>query len=505
MSDFTGTGILVRLAIRRDRVMLPAWIASAVVAAAVSARAAVDLYPTAVSRIEAAETLNRSQALVALYGRVYDPTSLGALAMIKLGGFGAVCVAMLAVVIVIRHTRAEEESGRSELVGATAVGRRAPLAAALTVAVLANLALALFTAVGLAGAVAAQLTTSGRAAIALSAATVGVVYAVRAVGDAAGAAGPRWLSWLSPIGWAQQFRPFAGNRWWVLLITLGFAAAVGCGALVLAGRRDLGTGLLPTRDGPAAASRWLRSPFALAWRLQRATLAGWAVAFSLLGVLLGGIASSAGDFLNSPSAHDFIIKLGGRKGFIDAFLAVELAFAGIIASAYGIQAVMRLGSEESDLRVEPVLATAVSRIRWALSHIVVAVAGTSLLVVLAGVGAALARGVETGESGQVGRVFAAALVQLPAAWVLVALVVALFGFAPRLIVGGWVALAFFVLLGELGPLLNLSHWVMDLSPFAHTPRLPGAAFTATPVIALTVIAGAVAAAGLAGFRRRDIA
>ena len=531
MSDFTGTGILVRLAIRRDRVMLPAWIASAVVAAAVSARAAVDLYPTAVSRIEAAETLNRSQALVALYGRVYDPTSLGALAMIKLGGFGAVCVAMLAVVVVIRHTRAEEESGRSELVGATAVGRRAPLAAALTVAVLANLALALFTAVGLVAAglpvggsfafgfawagtglafaavaaVAAQLTTSGRAAIALSAATVGVVYAVRAVGDAAGAAGPRWLSWLSPIGWAQQFRPFAGNRWWVLLITLGFAAAVGCGALVLAGRRDLGTGLLPTRDGPAAASRWLRSPFALAWRLQRATLAGWAVAFSLLGVLLGGIASSAGDFLNSPSAHDFIIKLGGRKGFIDAFLAVELAFAGIIASAYGIQAVMRLGSEESDLRVEPVLATAVSRIRWALSHIVVAVAGTSLLVVLAGVGAALARGVETGESGQVGRVFAAALVQLPAAWVLVALVVALFGFAPRLIVGGWVALAFFVLLGELGPLLNLSHWVMDLSPFAHTPRLPGAAFTATPVIALTVIAGAVAAAGLAGFRRRDIA
>jgi len=216
MSDFTGTGILVRLAIRRDRVMLPAWIASAVVAAAVSARAAVDLYPTAVSRIEAAETLNRSQALVALYGRVYDPTSLGALAMIKLGGFGAVCVAMLAVVIVIRHTRAEEESGRSELVGATAVGRRAPLAAALTVAVLANLALALFTAVGLVAAglpvggsfafgfawagtglafaavaaVAAQLTTSGRAAIALSAATVGVVYAVRAVGDAAGAAGP---------------------------------------------------------------------------------------------------------------------------------------------------------------------------------------------------------------------------------------------------------------------------------------------------------------------------
>jgi len=530
MSAFAGTGALLRLALRRDRVMLPAWIAVFVLTAAMSATATVDLYPSAVSRIEAADTINRSQALVALYGRIYDPTSIGALSMIKLGGFGAVLVAMLAVVIVVRHTRADEESGRMELVGATAVGRQAPLAAALVVAVIANVALALLTAAGLAAsglpvdgsiafglawagaglafaaiaAVAAQLTTSARAATGLSAGILAVVYAVRAVGDAATGTGPRWLSWLSPIGWAQQFRPYAGNRWWVLLITVGFAVVVAGGALALAARRDLGTGLFPTRAGPPGAPPSLRSPLALAWRLQRGTLMGWAVAFVLLGALVGGIASSVGDFLNNPNARDFITRLGGEKGLVDAFLAVELSFAGIIASAYGIQAVLRLRSEETGLRAEPVLATAVSRIRWAASHIIIAVAGTTLLMVLTGAGAGLVRAAQVGDIGEAGRVFTAALVQLPAAWLLAAIVVALFGLAPRFVVLGWVALAFFILLGELGPLVDLSQWVMDLSPFAHVPRLPGGPFSAVPVVALTAVAAVVAATGLAGLRRRDI-
>ena len=194
-------------------------------------------------------------------------------------------------------------------------------------------------------------------------------------------------------------------------------------------------------------------------------------------MLLGGLASNVGDFLNNPSARDFITKLGGEKALIDAFLAVELGFAGVIASAYGIQVVMRLRSEETGLHAEPVLATAVGRIRWALSHILVAVGGTTLLLVLVGAGAGLARGAQAGDMSEAGRVFTAALVQLPAAWVLAAIVVAAFGLAPRFVAVGWVALAGFVLLGELGPLLDLDQWVMDLSPFAHVPKLPGGTFT----------------------------
>jgi ABC-2 type transport system permease protein len=352
--------------------------------------------------------------------------------------------------------------------------------------------------------VAAQLTTSARTATAISAAILGCVYVLRAVGDAAALAGLRWLTWLSPIGWAQQFRPYAGNRWWVLLITVGFAVVVAVAALALAARRDLGAGLLSERSGPASAGRSLRSPLALAWRLHRGALLGWAVGFALVGALVGGLAANVEGFLNNPNARDLITSLGGEKGLVDAFLALELAFAGIVASAYGIQVVMRLRAEEVGLRAEPVLATAVSRVRWAMSHLVIALAGTTLLMVLAGAGAGLVRGAQTGAVGEAVRVFSAALVQLPAAWVLAAIVVAAFGLAPRFGVAGWVALAGFVVLGELGPLFGFSQWVLDISPFAHVPKLPGGAFSPAPLVALTAIAALLVAAGLVGLRRRDI-
>jgi ABC-2 type transport system permease protein len=530
MSAYAGTGALVRLALRRSRIMLAAWVVGFVVFAAYSAKATVDLYPSQASRIEAADVINSSQALVAVYGRVYDPSSLGALAMIKTGSLGAVFVAMLVIVLVVRHTRADEEAGRTELVGAAAVGRRAPLAAALVVALIVSLGLAALTAPALAAAglpadgsaafglawagvglvfaaiaaVAAQLTTSARTATAISATVLAVVYLLRAVGDAAGQASLSWMTWLSPIGWAQQFRPYAGNRWWVLLISVGFALVVTAVAFALAARRDLGAGLLSDRSGPASAGRSLHDPLALAWRLHRGALAGWAVGFALIGVLIGGLASNVEGFLNNPNARDFITRLGGEKELIDAFLSLELGVAGIVASAYGIQVVMRLRAEEVGLRAEPVLATAVGRVRWALSHIVIALAGTTLLMVLVGAGAGIVRAVQTGAPGEGVRVFSAALVQLPAVWVLAAIVVAALGLAPRFVVAGWVALAGFVILGELGPLFGLSQWGLDVSPFAHVPKLPGGAFSPVPLVALTTVAALLGAAGLLGLRRRDI-
>lgn len=62
-----------------------------------------------------------------------------------------------------------------------------------------------------------------------------------------------------------------------------------------------------------------------------------------------------------------------------------------------------------------------------------------------------------------------------------------------------------MVLAEIGPLLDLSHWVMDLSPFAHVPKLPGTAFSVLPELLLTLLAVGLVAAGLVAFRRRDLA
>lgn len=193
--------------------------------------------------------------------------------------FGLVGIALMSPLMVGRHTRGEEESGRAELVRAGPLGRYAGVAspvlvvAEMNVAVGAAIALGLLAlglpapgslvleaslaAVGLvfAGvtALAAQAAAATRAANALSGAALAVAFALRAVGDM----GSGSLSWLSPLGWAQSSRPFAGERWWPLVLAAGVAG----GCLVIAGalsaRRDLGAGLIAPRPGAPTASRTL--------------------------------------------------------------------------------------------------------------------------------------------------------------------------------------------------------------------------------------------------------
>lgn len=529
MSDLAGTGALVRLALRRDRVLLPAWVLLFVVMAAFSATATVDLYPEVAQRVAAAEAVNGSPSLVALYGRVYDTTSLGAIAMFKMGGLGAALLAVLGFMLVVRHTRTEEESGRLELVAGGVVGRAAPLAAALVVTITTMLLVGGLTAgsltsaglpadgslaFGLAwagtgaafagvGAVTAQLAVGARGANGLAAGVLALTYLLRAVGDSS-TPGPAWPTWISPVGWGQQVRPYAGDRWLVLLLLAGFAAILTVGAFALVRARDLGAGLIPDRAGPARAGSGLGTPLGLAWRLHRGPLVAWAAAFAFFGVVLGTIASDVSGFFESPAARRLFETLGGTSELVDAFLATEVGFAGVIASAYGIQAALRLHSEEAALRAEPVLATQVGRVEWVLSHVLVALAGTAVLLGAFGAAAGAAYAAQTGVPGDVPRVAAGALVQLPATWVLTGVVVAAFGLTPRLVGIGWAALVVFLLIGELGPLLQLPQWALDLSPFAHVPRLPGGELTVAPLLWLTALAVALAAAGLAGFRRRDV-
>jgi ABC-2 type transport system permease protein len=530
MNAFAGTGALVRLILRRDRVLMPIWILFLPLLALSITSGTAELYPTDEGRQGYIDSLGSSPLLIAFYGITPAEPSLGALVFWRLGT-GMTILALIGLLVAIRHTRVEEEAGRRELIGSTVVGRHANLAAALLAvsgaAAVCGLLVALIMvsqntpasgsfAMGAAwagaailfaaiGTVIAQLTEGAAAARGLGILILGISWLLRGIGDVEQSLS--WLSWVSPLGWFYRVDAYAQNRWWVFglvaLAVLGLAYL----ATVLSARRDLGAGMLPPRLGPASARPSLRSPLALAWRLHRPTMVAWTAGLFVFGVAIGASAQVAVELMeDNETLKEVMQRLGGTATFGDVMLASGFGLLAIFVTGYAISAALRMRTEESALRSEPVLAAGVSRLGWAASHLVFALLGPAVVLAATGIGAGLMRGVDTGDiAREIPRSIAGALVQLPAIWVLVGLTVAAFGLLPRLSPAvGWAALALCLLLGQVGALLQLSQAVLDVSPFTHIPRVPGGEVDFVPLLVLAGIAAALIAVGFAGFRRRDI-
>ncbi|QDQ91613.1 anibiotic ABC transporter [Rhodococcus sp. WB9] len=538
--QYAGTARLVRLALRRDRIQLPVWLLALAALQAFSASSVLGLYPTEPDLRSFAMATAASPVALATNGLV-SGYSAGAVLACQIVMPLSLAAGLMTTLLVVRHTRQNEETGRAELVEAAVVGRKALLTAALVVAVGANLALGLLNVVVLVAAglpldgsvalgaavagagiafaaiaaVTAQVTDSARTANGLAGAALGVAFLLRAVGDMTGTVtdnGTRvvsgWPTWVSPIGWAEQVRPYDDNAWWVLALPAVFALAVGSVGFALTEHRDIGSGLVPTRPGPARASRSLPTAVGSAWRMQRTILFWWAFGIVVLAVVYGAIADQIDDFLGEgEQVADMMEQLGGgTTNMVDAYFAAIFGMMAIAVAGYAVQALLRMRGEESAGRLEPVLATAVSRPRWMLAHIGLVTAGIVVLQALTGAATGLAYGLVTdGVPGKVVNLTGAALVFVPAIGVVAALAVLAFGGVPAWAAGlSWGALAGCLIFGFLGSLLGLPRAVRDLSPFTHVPPVPATEVTATPLVWLAVIAVVVGALGVVLFRRRDL-
>ena len=317
-----------------------------------------------------------------------------------------------------------------------------------------------------------------------------------------------WPSWLSPIGWAQQVRPYDRDQWWVFGVFLVTIVALVAVAFVLTAHRDIGAGLRAPAPGPAVADARLLSPLGLAWRLQRGVVLAWAVAMVVVGLTYGGVGNEVDDLIgSSDQLADIFERLGGSGTLVDAYFAATLGIGGIAAAAYAVQALLRMRSEEASGRLESVLASRVERTRWMWSHIVIAVVGAVGLMTLMGLATAVGFGMVAGDLWtHMAELVPAALVRTPAMLVVAGLVVAIFGLLPRRAVAlSWAALALCLLMGQFGVLLDLPQFVLDLSPFTHVPAAPVDDVTAWPLLALVVVGSVFVGLGLAAFRRRDLA
>lgn len=528
-ATLAGLGTLLRFALRRDRMRLPAWILGITLAVVSTAVSFPAIYPTAEDRLGALATID-NPGTTALIGAVYGDGdyTYGIMVGHELLGLIAITAALMSIFTFVRHTRAEEETGRAELVRAAVVGRHSAAVCAVVVVLAANVVLALALAVGLGSlgietitwqgsllfgaavgtvglvfagvaAVAVQLTESARTASSAAGLMLAGAYALRAIGDVSN----ETISWFSPIGWAQATQTYWADDWAPLGIALLAAVLLLAVAVLLGRRRDVGAGVFGTRPGPATAGPLLGGPFGLAWRLSRGTVVGWSIGLLVFGLMYGPVLSEASTFLEDlPIMAEFLPD--ADAGGAELFGATVIAVCAILCAVPALQVMLRLRGEESAGRAGPLLTTPLSRLRWLGASLLLALLAGALVLAATGLGIGLGAGWSMSDAGWVGSSVVAALSYLPAVAVCVALTALLVGLVPRAAGWAWALVVLAAVAMYFGGILDLPQWLIDVSPFSHVPQQPAADFDGAPLAWLALVAVALAAGGLAGIRRRDV-
>ncbi|MFF1876761.1 ABC transporter permease [Leifsonia sp. NPDC058230] len=536
-------GVLLRQRMRRDRWQLLIWILCIALLALFSASSIQTTYGDAAGRADLVKLAIANPAILILRG-LPQGTGLASVTFFEIFTFLALLAGLMSTFLAVRHSRAEEESGRAELVASTPAARILPTVATLTHGVLANVVLAVLTGLGFiaaglpatgsfvagaavggagiaflaVGLLLAQLMMSSRGANGFASAIVVLAYVLRGIGDATGTVTgdgnhmiSAWPTWLSPIGWGEQMAAYTANDWRPLLLDLGLAAVLMVIVFALQSVRDSGAGLIPERAGRRDARAALNGPFGLAWRLQWPTILGWTVG----GLFTGLLAGSLGSVVSSAVADDpglanirtaiGSIGSGGSGPLTQVFVAAIFSLAGVLAAACATQVAIRLRQEEAAGAAEVLMSTPLSRVRWLFEFLLVGVIAIVLVLVAAAVAAGLSA-VSAGEDASIiNDSFAAAAAQLPVGLVYLGVLALVFVVLPRLTIPlAWTLLGLGAFAGIFGGLIGLPDWAHDLSPFSHVPVVVGTVDWTGGywMFGIAIVATAAAAALI---RRRDFA
>lgn len=485
-------------------------------------------YPTRADRLVFARSIGDTTAVRLLYGVPHDLLTVGGYAGWRLLGSLSIFSALWGVLAAVRAMRAEEESGRAELVLSGILGRRAAYVAAL-VAIAAGaiiLWLALFIGVLTArpgvgpsaylalaivsplpvfvgvGAVASQLAPTRRGALALGACVLALALLLRMVADTASGLG--WLRWTTPLGWSEELRPFAEPRPAVLVLHVASTAFLLVVSERIWLRRDVAAGLFAAHDTREPQLWLLSSHEGLAVRMLRGGFLAWLAGIAVYALIMGVVSDSVASAL-SESLQQQLEQLGATSPDTPAgFLGFAFVFFVLAISLFGPFELGAVREEEAEQRLETLLAQPVSRARWLAGRLAVAAAGAVVLALAAGVFAWLGASL-SGANVALGRLLEAGANCLPAALLFLGFGALAYAVVPRAGVAIAYALVAVSFLWEsVGGLLDVPEWVLALSPFHHVAFVPAEQFAVTSAVVMVAIGVAAAIGALAIFCRRDL-
>jgi ABC-2 type transport system permease protein len=486
-------------------------------------------YPEAADRAAFARSFAQNVGLRLFYGEPHRVDTVDGYTAWRVGGTLAIAAAIFGLLAAVRALRADEDAGRTELVLSGVVARRTLSTAAagaigagiltlwvaevagfvvggLPVGGSAYLALATASAAVVCagvGAVASQLAPNRRLALEIGGALVGLFFLLRVVADTTSGVG--WLRWATPLGWAEELRPFAGPRPVVLLLPLGASVLLLAASARIAARRDIGAGLLPERDTADPSRRLLSSPEGQALRSGRGTLIAWPGCVAIFAFILGTISTSISSADVSGSVQKQIAKLGvGSITTPTGYLAFVFIFVTLAVVVFACTQVGAAKDEETDHRLETLLALPVGRKRWLGGRLVLAAAAAAAIALSAGL-LTWAGAVSGGASVSLPRMLEAGANALPVTLLFLGIAALAYAVAPRASSGiayGLVAVAFVWQL--VGSLVSASGWLLGLTPFAHVALVPAEPFDTRGAVVMAAIGVAAAIAALLFFERRDL-
>lgn len=539
MNALTGTGRLLRLSLRLERVRLPMWIIANVGIVALTLPQLISAYNTDPKRLLYATT-SASSAVTRLLNSALAGPSSGNIAVVELFMLGTLLIALMNIFMMTRHTRQEEETGRYEVIGSMQVGRQASMTAALILAGVANIvtgvlilgvflingyetagSIAFSAALACVGmvfagvaAVTAQLFESARTANSMAGLIFGVAFVIRGLGDVFGqllpggiGVTPNALTWFSPLGWVTNMRPFAGIRWWVFGLFVAAIIGLITIAYALLARRDVGSAIFAPKLGKIHAAPGLLRPFGLIWRLNRTSTIAWGVSIILSGATIGAVAHEFTKLIaENEEMQQVMAQLGGTTNVTDIIFSVMFMMIGVAVSGYALQIMTRVRTEETSGRLELLLSHPRSRHGWLLGYFVYAFVTSAIILAATGFATGLVYSLVSGSNvSSIKELSLAALVYIPAVAVLMSAALVVFGKLPRAFVAlTWSMVAACLLVFQLGALLKLPQWVIDLSPFSHLIAIPINNISSKPIIIQSVVAMVLGLIGFILFRRRDI-
>ncbi|MBF4764423.1 hypothetical protein ISU07_14920 [Nocardioides islandensis] len=514
---------MVRVHLRTGWLTPAIWVVALGGTMAFTVSAIHGLYNTP-AKVDSYAAAVKGNALMMINGKIAGIDSLGGIIANEFGFIASFAIPFMAVGLIAKMTRKEEETGRLELVLAGRIGRADPLLAAVLVTVVAEVLVtaALFASLTGAGvptgdaalytlslgalglvfagvaAVAAQLVERTRGVYAISLGAIFAAYLLRGLGDVQFSP----LTWLSPLGWQEQTRAFGDLRWWPLLLPVGTFLLLVAVALAVVSRRDVGDALLGVGATAPHASAFLRTPLGIALRSHRGSLIGWSSATVVVSATFGSVAKPLVDAINGNPSVASAIGASGATG-LDSVLAMNALILALLAAAYAVHAVGVLRAEETTGRLEARLSGDQGRWSWLSVQLAVVAVGIVAVSVLGGSVLALSTSWSVGQNVTV-QVVGAVVDFLPAIGSFGGIAVLAFGVMPRWVPVVWVAYAAGAVIAYLGDSLNLAGAVRALSPFqliGNPPIEPVHAAHAALLLLLTV---ACLGFGYTGFRRRGI-